>query len=151
MQGTAAAPTVTLEGSPGHDEPAHQVAGLGRLVSWFESRGGSVSKVKLETLGGNMGLSLVTSEVVARGDVVMSIPISLCMTVQSVSCFGFWFGRKRHVLFAVSVCVCLSVSLSLCLPFSRVRYVCLSACLSAPLLPIFADEYTVPDRLPRSY
>lgn len=63
-------------------------AELGRLLSWFETRGGSVSKVCLEDLGGDMSLSIVTREAVKKGDVVMSIPISLCMTVESVSVCG---------------------------------------------------------------
>lgn len=58
---------------------------LGRLLSWFESQGGSVAKLCLADLGGEMGLSIVTGEAVRKGDVVMSIPISLCMTVESVS------------------------------------------------------------------
>eukprot|EP00752_Nemacystus_decipiens_P006586 g5928.t1 len=53
------------------------------LLTWFEERGGSVSKLHLEDLGGEMSLSLLTSQALSKGDVVMSIPISLCMTEES--------------------------------------------------------------------
>lgn len=64
---------------------AGEAAGLDRLLAWFESHGGRVSKLCLEDLGGDMSLSVVTEEAVHKGDVVMSIPISVCMTVESVS------------------------------------------------------------------
>lgn len=86
---TAVSEKAPIKGKIGHHHDAeHETAGLDRLHSWFEAHGGSVSKVKLANLGGDMGLSLVTSGAMSRGDVVMSIPVSLCMTVESVStCF----------------------------------------------------------------
>lgn len=68
-----------------HVEDAGDAAGLDRLLSWFKSHGGRISKLCLEDLGGDMSLSVVTEEPVLKGDVVMSIPISVCMTVESVS------------------------------------------------------------------
>lgn len=62
-----------------------EAAELDRLLAWFESHGGRISKLCLEDLGGDMSLSVVTQEAVLKGDVVMSIPTSLCMTVESVS------------------------------------------------------------------
>lgn len=56
-----------------------------RMMSWFQSHGGSTSKLRLVDDGGDMGLSLVTSRNVSKGEVVMSIPISLCMTIETVS------------------------------------------------------------------
>lgn len=58
------------------------------LLSWFERNGGSLLNLHLRHLGGEMGLSLVTEQPVRKGDTVMSIPISLCMTVESVSSRG---------------------------------------------------------------
>lgn len=58
---------------------------LRRLLSWFEENGGSMTKLSLEDLGGAMSLSLLTGkQPLSKGEVVMSIPISLCMTVESV-------------------------------------------------------------------
>lgn len=59
-------------------------ADLRGLLSWFEEHGGSVTKLCLEDLGGEMSLSLLTGQALSKGDVVMSIPISLCMTGESV-------------------------------------------------------------------
>lgn len=59
-------------------------AELHGLLSWFEEHGGSVTKLCLEDLGGEMSLSLLTGQALSMGDVVMSIPISLCMTDESV-------------------------------------------------------------------
>lgn len=59
-------------------------AHLRGLLSWFEDHGGSVTKLCLEDLGGEMSLSLLTGQALSKGDVVMSIPISLCMTDESV-------------------------------------------------------------------
>lgn len=68
----------------GHVGVGHAVE-LERFLAWFESHGGRISKLCLEDLGGDMSLSVVTQEAVHKGDVVMSIPISVCMTVESVS------------------------------------------------------------------
>eukprot|EP00903_Cladosiphon_okamuranus_P013966 g12987.t1 len=58
-------------------------AELRGLLSWFEEHGGSVTKLCLEDLGGEMSLSLLTGQALSKGDDVMSIPISLCMTDES--------------------------------------------------------------------
>lgn len=55
------------------------------LLSWLESHGGSVAKLRLATLDGEMGLSVFTTDNVVKREMVMSVPISLCMTVESVS------------------------------------------------------------------
>lgn len=73
-----------MAAAPGH-ECGETSAELGRLLSWFESHGGSVAKLVLQDLGGDLSLSVVTTEAVSKGDVVMTVPISLCMTVESVS------------------------------------------------------------------
>lgn len=59
-------------------------AELRELLSWFEEHGGSVTKLILEDLGGEMSLSLLTGQALSKGDALMSIPISLCMTDESV-------------------------------------------------------------------
>lgn len=56
----------------------------GALVKWFREYGGRMDKVCLRDLGGDMQLSLVTTGHIARGDVVISVPTSLCMTIDSV-------------------------------------------------------------------
>lgn len=43
-----------------------------------------MTKLCLEDLGGEMSLSLLTRQALSKGDVVMSVPISLCMTNESV-------------------------------------------------------------------
>ena len=72
-------------------------AQLRGLLSWFEEHGGSVTKLCLEDLGGEMSLSLLTGQALSKGDVVMSIPISLCMTNESVRwSAGVAPGVGRH-------------------------------------------------------
>lgn len=69
------------EGDGARDATA---VGLDGLLSWFVEHGGSMTKLCLEDLGGEMSLSLLTGQALSKGEVVMSIPISLCMTVDSV-------------------------------------------------------------------
>lgn len=69
------------EGGGARDATA---VGLDGLLSWFVEHGGSMTKLCLEDLGGEMSLSLLTGQALSKGEVVMSIPISLCMTVDSV-------------------------------------------------------------------
>ncbi|CAN0307296.1 unnamed protein product [Pylaiella littoralis] len=65
---------------------AAAAAELDGLLSWFEGHGGSITKLSLEDLGGELNLSLLTGgEAVRKGETVMSIPISLCMTVESAT------------------------------------------------------------------
>eukprot|EP00904_Undaria_pinnatifida_P008004 jgi/Undpi1/4333/HiC_scaffold_17.g07699.m1 len=78
-----------------HVEDAGDAAGLDRLLSWFKSHGGRISKLCLEDLGGDMSLSVVTEEPVLKGDVVMSIPISVCMTVESVLALHLMSERRK--------------------------------------------------------
>lgn len=66
--------------SPGNNAAAE----LGELLSWFEEDGGSMTDISLEDLGGEMSLSLFTLQALSKGQLVMSIPISLCMTAESV-------------------------------------------------------------------
>lgn len=56
-----------------------------QFVSWFEVHGGSIIKLRLEDLGGEMGLGLITKEAIRKGETVMSVPRSICMTTDSVS------------------------------------------------------------------
>lgn len=56
-----------------------------QFVSWFEAHGGSITKLRLEDLGGEMGLGLITKESIKKGETVMSVPKSICMTTDSVS------------------------------------------------------------------
>lgn len=60
-------------------------AELDQLLAWFKAHGGFVTKLSLEDFGGDLSLGIVTEEAVSKGDVVMSIPISLCVAVESVS------------------------------------------------------------------
>lgn len=68
-------------------------AGTFHFLSWFEAHGGSIIKLRLEDLGGEMGLGLITQEAIRKGETVMSVPKSICMTTDSVStsrqeCYG---------------------------------------------------------------
>ncbi|CAM9982709.1 unnamed protein product, partial [Discosporangium mesarthrocarpum] len=53
------------------------------LESWFRDHGGVVEKVRVVDLGGDLSLSMVAVEDIRMGDVVMEIPLSLCMTVDT--------------------------------------------------------------------
>ncbi|CAM9311150.1 unnamed protein product [Ectocarpus sp. 8 AP-2014] len=70
------------EGDGARDATAVELDGL---LSWFVEHGGSMTKLCLEDLGGEMSLSLLTGQALSKGEVVMSIPISLCMTVDSAA------------------------------------------------------------------
>ena len=73
-----------MTSSHGNDEGTG-VDWLSSFVSWFEAHGGSLAKLRVEDLGGDMGLGLVTKEAVSTGQPVMSVPRSICMTTGSVS------------------------------------------------------------------
>ncbi|CBN75532.1 conserved unknown protein [Ectocarpus siliculosus] len=80
------------EGDGGRDATAVELDGL---LSWFVEHGGSMTKLCLEDLGGEMSLSLLTGQALNKGEVVMSIPISLCMTVDSVLALHLMAERRK--------------------------------------------------------
>ncbi|CAM9622374.1 unnamed protein product [Ectocarpus fasciculatus] len=76
----------TAKGDAERDGARDAIAvGLDGLLSWFVENGGSMTKLCLEDLGGEMSLSLLTGQALGKGEVIMSIPISLCMTVDSAA------------------------------------------------------------------
>ncbi|CAM9505244.1 unnamed protein product, partial [Scytosiphon promiscuus] len=81
-----------MGGNPKDDDPA----GLGDFLSWFERHGGSMTDIFLEDVGGEMSLSLFTGQALSRGQHVMSIPISLCMTVESAERSGLERVLQAH-------------------------------------------------------
>lgn len=78
---------MSVSSRPAADAEVSNVPDL--LVAWFQGNGGSISK--LSVADGEMGLSLMTTESVEKGDVVMSIPTSLCMTMETVRSIGYMF------------------------------------------------------------
>ena len=57
---------------------------IAALVQWFTSKGGTIKHVKLQDLGGEMSLSIVTTAPLDEGQPVLRIPLSCCITVDSI-------------------------------------------------------------------